>query len=67
MLFRSEQPATSLDFVVSQKIGRHATVRFSAKNLLDPEIKRTYGEDSNLIYSSYRRGMTFAMSLNYEF
>jgi TonB-dependent receptor len=62
-----EQPAPALDFVVAQKIGRHLTVRFSARNLLDPIVERTYGEDSDLIYSSYKRGRTYGISLSYEF
>lgn len=62
-----EQPAPSLDFVVSQKIGRHATVKFAAKNLLNPNIERTYGENSDLLYSSYRKGLTFGLALTYDF
>lgn len=62
-----EQPAPMLDFVLSQKIGRKTTLKFSAKNLLDPEIKRTYGKNSDLLYSSYRKGLTFGLSFNYDF
>jgi outer membrane receptor protein involved in Fe transport len=56
-----------LDFIFSQRFGHHLSIRFSAKNLLDPEIERTYGKDSDLIYSSYRRGRSFGISLSYEF
>jgi outer membrane receptor protein involved in Fe transport len=62
-----EQAAPTLDFVLSQRLARHMTVKFSAKNLLDPKIERTYGKNSNLIYSSYRRGLTFGLTLNYDF
>ncbi len=62
-----EQPTPALDVVISQKIGRHATVKFGAKNLLDPKIERTYGTDRNLLYSSYRKGRTFGLTLNYDF
>ena len=62
-----EQPAPSLDFIISQRIGRHTTVKFSAKNLLDPKIERTYGRNSSLLYSSYTRGLRFGLSMNYEF
>ncbi|MGN6643436.1 MAG: TonB-dependent receptor domain-containing protein, partial [Verrucomicrobiota bacterium] len=62
-----EQPAPALDLVVSQKIGKHTTVKLAAKNMLDPQIERTYGRDSNRIYSSYRKGRTFGLSLNYDF
>jgi TonB-dependent receptor len=62
-----EQPVPGLDFIISQKIGRHATVKFAAKNLLDPRIERTYGKSSSLLYSSYTRGRAFGMSLTYDF
>ena len=62
-----EQPAPGLDFVLSQKLGRNLTAKFAAKNLLNPTFKRTYGENSSLIYSSYKKGMSFGVSLSYEF
>ena len=62
-----EQPAPGLDFVLSQKLGRNLTAKFTAKNLLNPTFKRTYGENSSLIYSSYKKGMSFGASLSYEF
>jgi TonB-dependent receptor len=61
-----EHPPLTLDFVIAQKLNRHLTARFSAKNLLDPEYERTYGKDSNLCIS-YTRGRTFAFSLTYDF
>jgi outer membrane receptor protein involved in Fe transport len=62
-----EQPAPTLDFTLSQRIGRKLTLKFSAKNLLDPEFERTYGKNSSRLYSSYKRGMTFGLTLNYDF
>ncbi len=62
-----EQPAPGLDFVLSQKLGRNLTAKFAARNLLNPTFKRTYGENSSLIYSSYKKGMSFGASLSYEF
>ena len=62
-----EQPAPGLDFVLSQKLGRNLTAKFTAKNLLNPTFKRTYGENSSFIYSSYKKGMSFGASLSYEF
>ncbi len=61
-----EQPAPVLDLVLRQRLSRKLSLKFSAKNLLDPAIERTYGENSGLLYSSYRRGLTFALGLNYE-
>jgi outer membrane receptor protein involved in Fe transport len=62
-----EQPAPSLDMVVSKRLGKRTTLRFAARNLLDPEIERTYGEDGNLLYSSYTKGVTLSFSVSYEF
>ena len=62
-----EQPAPVLDFVLSQKIGRRMTVKFAAKNLLDPKFERTYGKNSDLLYSSYTRGRAFGLTFSYDF
>ena len=62
-----EQPSPTFDFVLSQKISRRMAVKFSARNLWDPQIERTYGEKSDLLYSLFRRGRTFGLSLAYEF
>lgn len=62
-----EQPVPQFDITVSQRIGRHWRVKFAARNLLNPEIERTYGEDELAIYSSYKRGQTFSLSLTGEF
>ncbi len=62
-----EQPAPVLDLVLSQKLGRHTTFKFGAKNLLNPRIERTYGKSSDRLYSSYTRGRAFGVSLAYDF
>jgi TonB-dependent receptor len=61
------QPSSLLDIVVSQRLTRHISLRFTAKNILNPELKRTYGKDSDLIYSSSTVGTTFGISLSGEF
>ena len=61
------QPAPLLDFVISQRLTRHLSLRFTARNLLNPELKRTYGKDSDFIYSSSTVGTTFGISLSGEF
>jgi TonB-dependent receptor len=62
-----EQPAPGLDVIIGQKLGRHLGIKFTARNLLNPKIERTYGEDSDLIYSSYKKGMSFGLSMSYDF
>lgn len=62
-----EQPAPTLDFLLSQKVGRGLTLKVSAKNLLNPEIERTYGKSSDRLYSSYTKGRTFGLTMNYDF
>ena len=62
-----EQPVPTLDFVLSQKLSRNLSVKFGAKNLLNPKIERTYGKSRDLLYSSYTRGRAFGLSLTYEF
>jgi hypothetical protein len=62
-----EQPTPTLDFVMAQKLGRHMTLKLGAKNLLDPKIERTYGKNSNLLYSSYTKGRAFGLSVAYDF
>jgi len=62
------QPAESLDFSISQRLGKHWKIKFSAKNLIDPSFNRTYGPEPDArLYSSHRRGRTFGLSLGCEF
>jgi TonB-dependent receptor len=62
-----EQPTPTLDLIISQKLGRHLTLKFGAKNLLNPKIERTYGKNSDLLYSSYTKGRAFGLSMTYDF
>ncbi len=63
-----EHPPTTLDFTLSQRIGRNLRMKFSAKNLLDLPYQVTYGkEPDKSVYTSYRRGVTFGVSLAYDF
>ncbi|MEW6306963.1 MAG: TonB-dependent receptor, partial [Verrucomicrobiota bacterium] len=64
-----EQSAASLDFSISQKLGKSQRwkLKFSAKNLLDPSFERTYGAQGTLPYSSYKKGRTYGVSLSYTF
>jgi len=66
-----EQPAPQLDLVISQRFARNWKARFYAKNLLNPEYKRTHAPagdlDQEYLYSAYRKGITFNITLSYEF
>lgn len=66
-----EQPAPSLDFFISQRLNRTWRIRFSARNLLDPEFERLVGKRSDyngeFVFSRFTRGITFGLSLTAEF
>jgi hypothetical protein len=65
-----QQPAASLDFSISQKLGRSQRwkIKLSAKNLLDPINARTYGaEPDGRIYSRSSRGRSYGVSLSYSY
>ncbi len=66
-----EQAAPSLDLIVSQRLGRGWKAKFTARNLLNPDILQSYAvsgpTDREFIYSSYTRGTTFNLSLSYEY
>jgi hypothetical protein len=59
-----EQPAASLDVVISYKIAKDASVKLKGGNLLDPRVEVTQG-DGTLV--SYRRGWNVSLGATYEF
>ena len=64
-----EEPAPQLDVFVSQKLGKHWKIKFSAKNLLNPayEVTQDWGATGVTTIESYTKGMTFGLSLACEF
>lgn len=61
-----EQPAGMLDITGSQRLWDRVTLKFSAKNLLDPDIKKVHSFNSEeFIRSLYKRGRTFSMGFSY--
>ncbi len=63
-----EQPTHSLDFTLAQRLWQNWNLKFSAKNLLDAEHRLISKlGDEEAIYTSYRRGQAFSLSLSYEF
>jgi TonB-dependent receptor len=63
-----EQPAPQLDFILSQRLGEHFKLRFTARNLLNPEYDRTYGEEADApLFQSFKRGVSLGLSVSYDF
>lgn len=64
-----EEPAPYLDLSITQKFGRNLRAKFSAKNLLDPayEVTATWPEVGKVPIKSYKKGMSFGISLSYDF
>jgi outer membrane receptor protein involved in Fe transport len=64
-----EEAAPQLDIFLTQKLGNHWKVKFSAKNLLNPayEVTQEWPAAGKLPVESYTRGMTFGMSLGCVF
>ena len=69
-----ELPVNQLDLVWSSKLSDHFDLKFSAANLLNPEIKLEQGNDgttpiqenSNVV-DSYKKGVGFSLNLSYTF
>lgn len=64
-----EEPAPFLDFSITQKFGRNLRAKFTAKNLLDPvhEVTATWPNVGKVPIKSFKRGMSFGVSLSYDF
>ncbi|MFO7658279.1 MAG: TonB-dependent receptor [Bacteroidales bacterium] len=66
-----EESVTTLDFVNTFKINNHLGIGFKAMNLLNPEFNLTRkGSDSNVppaVIRSYKKGMSFDLSIKYKF
>ena len=61
-----QRPTPTLDFNMSQRIGDNFSVRFRARNLLNPLDRKTYtfqGVDYNWLANT--RGRTYTISLSY--
>jgi TonB-dependent receptor len=62
-------PAPELNLFLRQKLGKHWDVRFTAKNLLDPaqEVTQTWPQAGKVVLRSYKKGITFGLSIGCEF
>jgi outer membrane receptor protein involved in Fe transport len=63
-----EEPVPQLDFFISQKLGKYWKARFSAKNLIDPEyeVTQTWPQGGTLPIRTYTKGISFGLSLTYD-
>ena len=58
----------SLDFIAKAKLNKSLGLSFIAKNLLDPSIDRVQENKSGDVnVLSYKKGMVFSLSVNYQF
>jgi outer membrane receptor protein involved in Fe transport len=65
-----EKEYGTLNFTVAQKVGDKLTVKFQAKNLLDPKIEQVYRSkyvSGDKVKTSYRKGIDLTFSLSYAF
>ena len=64
-----EKGVPVLDFVWKNKIGNDVEINFSAKNILDPSIKRVRENTSfgDVILSEYQRGVNIGLQFKYNF
>jgi TonB-dependent receptor len=66
-----EQPAPQLDVFFNQKLSKRWRMKFSAKNLLNPTFetsqKNAAADNQTQVLKSYTKGMTFGLSVAYEF
>ncbi len=59
----------TLNFTFAQKLNEHWTLKFKAKNLLNPKIQTVYRSEyigQDVVRSSYRKGIDFSVSLGAE-
>ncbi len=60
----------TLNFSISQKLGKHITLQFQAKNLTDPTIKEVYRSDfidGDVTKTSYTKGIDYSIGLSAQF
>lgn len=61
---------STLNFSLTQKLGKHMRLQFQAKNLLNPEIEEVYRSEyigGDVTHSSYTKGVDFSLSLTASF
>ena len=62
-----QRPTPALDFNLSQRIGDNFSIRFRARNLLNPLDRKTYTfQNVDYNWLANTRGRTFSLSLSYS-
>ena len=62
-----ERARGTLDLIVSQRVWRGVSAKFSAKNLTDSEVKWSQEfKDQEFLYQLYENGRTFSLSFTYK-
>lgn len=69
-----ELPVQKLDLVWANKINEHVSLKFSADNVLNPNVQLELGDESkntfienSRTYKDFKRGVGFSMSFSYTF
>lgn len=68
-----ELPVDQLDFVWGSKVSKNLDLKFSAQNILNPNVKYKQGDNGNAplledpTIRNYKRGVEFSMNLGYTF
>lgn len=63
-----EHPPMIMDLMVTQRIAKRWRIRASARNLLDAEYERTYGDQpGSRRYSWNTRGINFGLQASFEY
>jgi outer membrane receptor protein involved in Fe transport len=73
-----EKGFVTMDMVLSKKFNKHITVKFTGRNLLNPNIDQTQEitrfdnngsvvSDSNATVQSYKKGMNLSLGFTYSF
>ena len=61
-----EKGVPLLDFVFSHKFNKNLSVKFNAKNLLNPSFERYRDVPEKLTMNSYKRGTSISAGINYS-
>lgn len=63
-----EQPRPSLDFSIAKSFGEHISIKFKARNLLNPEYRQTQTlNDLEYVFQNYTVGRTYSLQFAYTF